>query len=493
MYNFTDVSGRSSAHFSSESVYLNGVWLEEEIDQLRILSVSGRESLSAEVNAFSVGSRSGGKFKNRRYKEREITVRYQIITSSAEEFREVYNSLAQILNCEETQVVFADEPDKYFIGTPSDFGSVEPGHNAVIGEFVITCVDPFKYDLEETTVEESNGVITVDYDGTVACHPRIDVEFGGDTSTQGNCGFVSVTDQSGHMIAAGDPEATNASTVIINEDLTQGLSGWLLNSVIDDQPDNYTKQGAVAFDSKGAYPSNWGSSTSGWHGPNIKKSISGSYNFTAYADVDMNVASTDRLSFYMYVTYEDTEGWEGVITGFYINKWSQTSKSADLKMYVGEEIVASGTVEPVGESRCWIRRTGAGLVINVFGKRLNVSYPGIQTGATANVYIGFAKFRSDTLDSKTYCRVKSVCVKSDPEGGPVNGLVFTTKDKLLIDCNSGYLYLNGSFAPEYGNPENEWESFMIEPGTNQIRTAYSGWTTEAYKPTFSLTYRGRYL
>ena len=53
----------------------------------------------------------------KRYPVRTITVGYQLLTASAENFRKAYNVLMDILSVEDSELIFADEPDKYFTGT----------------------------------------------------------------------------------------------------------------------------------------------------------------------------------------------------------------------------------------------------------------------------------------------------------------------------------------------------------------------------------------
>lgn len=80
--------------------------------------------------------------------------------------------------------------------------------------------------------------------------------------------------------------------------------------------------------------------------------------------------------------------------------------------------------------------------------------------------------------------------------------VFTTNDVLVCDCADGSVRLmnayatdevNGGLHPELGALGNDWESFMLTKGQNQIGTMYSEWVADEYKPTFKLRYRERFL
>ena len=79
---------------------------------------------------------------------------------------------------------------------------------------------------------------------------------------------------------------------------------------------------------------------------------------------------------------------------------------------------------------------------------------------------------------------------------------FTTNDVVVCDCSDGSIRLLNAYAteevdgglhPELGALGNDWETFYLTQGTNQISTAYSDWVTSTYKPTFTLRYRERFL
>ena len=183
MYNFIDVNEASeNVILSSEALKINGSYIEDQIYGYRTLHVSGREALSPELETFETGVRDGSTLKSKRFPARTIIVTYQLIAESSEEFRNAYNQLAAILNVEDAELIFNDEPDKFFVGTPSVIGEVEPGRNAVVGEFEILCVDPFKYSVIEYEAEPEldESSILIDYNGTYKAYPTLEAEFFGE-------------------------------------------------------------------------------------------------------------------------------------------------------------------------------------------------------------------------------------------------------------------------------------------------------------------------
>ena len=126
MYNFVDTTEYQAPNSvrPAEAMRFNGWWLEDEIPGYRTLYTSGRESIPADITDQEVGTRDGNRYQWRRYTPRTIIVGYQLIAQDSETFRRMYNKLNALLSDEEVQIVFADEMDKYFIGTVVSVGDV---------------------------------------------------------------------------------------------------------------------------------------------------------------------------------------------------------------------------------------------------------------------------------------------------------------------------------------------------------------------------------
>ncbi len=225
MYNFVDTTEASEGlKLPSEALKLNGEYIENLISGYRTLHVAGREALSPDVTSYTTGVRDGSKIKNKRYPERIIVVTYQIKAASNEEYREAYNKLGRILNVENAELIFNDEQDKFFIGTPCIIDDVTPGRNAVVGKFEILCADPFKYSVveyEATPVLDDKSIL-IDYNGTYKAFPTLQAEFysesevsengtAGQLTGNGDCGFVAFFTEDEKIIQLGDPDEIDGS------------------------------------------------------------------------------------------------------------------------------------------------------------------------------------------------------------------------------------------------------------------------------------------
>lgn len=246
MYDFIDVTEvPEGLSLPSEALKINGEYIENQISGYRTLTVEGREALSPEISSFETGSRDGSVLKGKRYPARIIRITYQLVANSNEEFRSAYNKLASILNVTNAELVFNDETDKYFIGTPSLMGEVPPGKNSVVGEFEILCLDPFKYSLMEyEAVPDLDGSsILLDYQGTYKSFPKLEAAFysedesseDGETTQAltgaGDCGFVAFFTEDEKIIQLGDPDEADkektydSSQTLVNQKF-DGANKW---------------------------------------------------------------------------------------------------------------------------------------------------------------------------------------------------------------------------------------------------------------------------
>ena len=149
MYQFVDTTeSGSDLSLPSEAMSINGTYIENVITGYRTLQVTGRELLESQIEELENGYSDGSRFLNKRRMQRNIIVVYQLLSDSPEDFREKFNELNRLLDQDEATLVFADEPDKHFIGTKSEIRDVDGGLLNVTGEFTMYCTDPFKYGEE---------------------------------------------------------------------------------------------------------------------------------------------------------------------------------------------------------------------------------------------------------------------------------------------------------------------------------------------------------
>lgn len=222
IYAFRDVNEDVSIiPFGSEAMQINGVYIEDKIEGYRTLYVKGRESLSPEFEAAEINTKDGSMRKSKRYPARVITVGYQLAAADSQSFRAAYNELGRILAVDDARLIFNDEPDKFFIGTPSFVSEVDPGSNIIRGEIEITCFDPLKYSvIEYEAAADESGNIFVDYGGTYKAYPVLEADFykesegsGSALTGNGDCGYVAFFNENEKIIQCGDPSEEDGTSV----------------------------------------------------------------------------------------------------------------------------------------------------------------------------------------------------------------------------------------------------------------------------------------
>ncbi|WP_270463942.1 distal tail protein Dit [Holdemanella biformis] len=190
MYAFVNTvnSGIVGTNLPTEAMSYNGVYLENEIDGYRTLSVTGRELMESEVTDQEIDGMDGSYYRYKTTPARTITVRYQLLARGSREFRDAFNKMNKLLSGEQVKVIFNDESDKYFIGTKTSNTQVDGGSNNVIGEIEIYCTDPRKYSTTEKEFVATDGVLNIVNEGTVPVSIDYDITA---TSETGYIGLVS--------------------------------------------------------------------------------------------------------------------------------------------------------------------------------------------------------------------------------------------------------------------------------------------------------------
>lgn len=195
MYAFVDTvnSGIVGTNLPTEAMSYNGVYLENEIDGYRTLSVTGRELMESEVTDQEIDGMDGSYYRYKTTPARTITVKYQLRARGSREFRDAFNKMNKLLSGEQVKVIFNDESDKYFIGTKTSNTQVDGGSNNVIGEIEIYCSDPCKYSTTEKEFTATDGVLNIVNEGTVP----VSVDY--DITTTSETGYIGLVSEEGIM------------------------------------------------------------------------------------------------------------------------------------------------------------------------------------------------------------------------------------------------------------------------------------------------------
>lgn len=548
MYKFIDVNEVSEGlPLPSEALRINGEYIENQIEGYRTLHVSGREALTAEIESYETGIRDGSTVKSRRYPARTIIVTYQLIAKSNEAFREAYNKLGRILNVDDAILVFNDEQDKYYTGTPTTIGEVEPGTNKVIGEIEIYCADPFKYSIEEyevlpSTTDEGTGFL-INYNGTYKSYPTLEASFyneedaDGDTEKtltgDGDCGYVAFFNDNEKIIQLGDPEETDTESYEKSQTLfNQGFSKsnsfgaaakkqWNTNSGITSSAsvEQAGELGLKLSNDKDYYLTgkSFGSGKK-WHGPSATRILpadatgnTGAKNFTLTYKHKMSIGNgkndTKQRGAFQCLMVSGSGTSRKIVAGVNVYKDSD-GKTAKLRFYINGSVAHTMNIDLSYRNPYFGNnntKTGFKSVKNVIitktGKTVNFNVGGIKKSFTnANIEntlvkeVTFTFTQWGTNKGLSYNGIYNAkFVKNNCETWRNIPNKFSANDVITADCKNAVIKLNDAPTPEYGALGNDWEQFCLVPGLNKIGTSHSDWVKAGYEPNFKIRYREVYL
>lgn len=450
MYEFIDVTEQQpEGTLPAEAASINGEYIENKISGYRTLNVQGRETYLRENVNVDLGLHDGSFLAGRHYPAREIVVTFQMLADTDSAYRLNFEKLNSILDVENAKLIFNDESDRYYIGTPSEAGEIEAGSNSVIGEFTITCHDPFKYSVQEyeaTAERDSSGndYFLINYDGDMPSHPVLEAEFFKSTSSNnqdGDCGYVAFVND-GKTLQFGDPNEADTKTERASEYVTNIVTSTqypqkeirLWNQVMNSanvalwsKNDGYKSNnaviigGAVATNSSNeVYPSSYGSG-SNLHGPTMKVSIpnptasmlSGStaaarsvngqlyVGFKLYSKKDNERSDTDtgfKSSGGIGIWLLNSSG--GMIAGVNIIK-NANRDYAKINLYINgltpksyENIPCVGSESKLKNAGLNLYKTGGSISINCAGYSYSGTNSALANVVPAQISIGFYGYGS---------------------------------------------------------------------------------------------------
>jgi len=510
MYHFTNTNGpQSGVNLPSEALNFNGVWIESEIPGYRTLGVLGRELSESEIRDVQIGLTDGTQYQGRRTPSRVLTIRYQLVSSTNEEFRESFNRLNTLLGVEQARLIFNDELDKFFIGTKSSAGEVQAGTNNVIGEFSIYCTDPFKCSVQEINRAANLDNATTfgfDYKGACVSYPRIVARMKSD------CGYIAFANQNGDTIQIGNVEEEDAvradlSETLIREEFgTTSLTGWTRNNAVlvtngNGAEHRQVEAMTVNTTTRRLTPASYGTGA-GWHGPSITRSIPadskghvGAKNCTLSWLLNFySRAGNQELGLTQFLL-TDKDGKNIAAAAFYRHRASDINGVCHVhvrgKIVGAQRVIVTPDNDITGEryGRCSISKFGEKITFSLAGRILAFQVPEIKDAEVARISIYMSAFGTwSTMNRNNIGDLRFVSHSVENWQDVPNR--FAAGDEVIADCEEKVVYLNGAKMPGLAAIGSNWEEFYLRPGVNQINGMYSPWAT---KPEFELRYREVYL
>lgn len=492
MYAFVDTvnSGIVGTNLPTEAMSYNGVFLENEIDGYRTLSVTGRELMKSEVTDQEIDGMDGSYYRYKTTPARTITVKYQLRARGSREFRDAFNKMNKLLSSEQVKVIFNDESDKYFIGTKTSNTQVDGGSNNVIGEIEIYCTDPRKYSTTEKEFVATDGVLNIVNEGTVP----VSIDY--DITTASETGYIGLVSENGIM-QYGKIEELDGETYKQSEWLASIDDFYKCNDDIggtDVMHPSYGTNGTLAehtwFDKKfiglGSAGTKKGNANGGLRTfvlPADSNGIKGAKNFYSYfhlvfwagsmgqtGEMCINFLTADNklicgCSWYKTDAIGNTGHYEIWANGKMLRQWGYTTSHLQ---YQNPWYWNWG--------HCDIYKEGANIRFFYYGGYYNYYIPEIENMECTKIQIAFKQW-GDRSGNKLMSRMgfdvinftkHNVSKWSDIPNRYPSGTNIT------IDGKSSHVYVNGMARPEDEVLGTQY--FKAPVGTSEVKVTCSEWT-----------------
>ena len=511
MYEFVDTNkAGSKSSLPSEALQIDGTYIENLIDGYRTLYVTGRELLGSEISEREIDLVDGSEYTGKRDTTRSITVGYQLLCTSPREFQEKFNKLSGILNKEQAKLIFADEPDKYFIGTKSSVGDVEPGRMNVKGEFTFYCCDPCKYSSAEKQFpgvqQDGYQTITIQNNGT----EWADVDY--EITHKHENGYIGLVSQYG-VIQLGKTEEADGEDYQQSETLFSVADGQFTapqlaafpKGIATCLPLNCSQEGTLAskieHGENVVYLADRGGGGGIWKGQSITKRFSDSEgnetakNFFLYIRHAMNLGKPQQVGTTQFmVTTRDKKN----IAGIEFHK-NNLSDYCDVRLYVNGEMKDSFhiSVNATGNMNAYagwesgrnsITKSGRNIIFYVDGKERPFSVPEVENmeAYEASAYIcsldGFEPITTQCIRGFGF-RKDNVDKHADIPNR------YRAGDVVRINGESTNVYINDMIAR--GDEITGTDYFKVPPGTTEVQFCYSSFSSPP--PTVKAKIREVYL
>lgn len=508
MYAFvnTENSGIVGTNLPTEAMSYNGVYLENEIDGYRTLSVTGRELMESEVKHTEIDGMDGSYYRYKTTPARTITVKYQLRARGSREFREAYNKMNKLLSGEQVKVIFNDESDKYFIGTKTSNTQVDGGSNNVIGEIEIYCSDPRKYSTTEKEFTATDGVLNIVNEGTVPV--SIDYEIQATSET----GYIGIVSTEGVM-QYGKIEELDSESYQQSEHLVSINNFYNCADDTNGTDVMHPQYGANGTCAKKSW---FGQNFLGFGTVGTKKGNASGGLRTLVIPADSNGDSSGSKNFYCYFHLLFYAGLMGQTGEMCIN-----FLTADNKLICGCNWYKTDTVGNTGHYEFWangkmlrnfsyttshlqsqnpwywnwghcdILKEGGNIRFFYYGGYYNYYIPEIANMKCAKIQIAFKQWGNRGgnqlmgmmgFDVINFMKNNVSKWRDIPNRYP-------SGTKITIDGKSSHVYVNGMSRPQDEVIGTKY--FKAPVGTTEIKTTCSSWSNS--KPTVKARIREAWL
>lgn len=509
MYSFTD-TGMTDTDIArpSEALSINGTYIENVIDGYRTLTVSGRETHSMDYDEIRIGNHLY--MENYFQDSRIIEIEYQLQAETPQKLMEKYNKLNGLLNFKEAQLIFADEPDKYFVGSKAESEPPPKGRLNITSTFSIYCPDPHKYSAatkQFTAVKNADGVLelTIDNKGTADVPINYTVKHNHDN---GFLGFV--TDRG--VLQTGKIDEVDLTPYKKSEELiaTKDFSGFRRDTGANAQDESKITNGTLKVDvvnGKNCLMIDDAGSGTGMtpHGGMITVDIPpdsegavGASDFYCWLNIWFETGMIHQIGT-MGVNWLDEN--DNLIFSYIVEKVTQNVNSARVTMSVGGNKQNNywttyfpptmyDSQNPMNESRGAIDVLKQGDQIGGYywGVRHNIHVPELANVKCKRIQMYMGKYGNSALVTRMYLR-EFKFQKLNVQKWNDNPNRYPKGSKVEIDGKEGKVYTDGILRMDDEVKGSQY--FFAPPGQSKVQIYHSNFSVP--EPDVTATIREAWL
>ncbi|WP_204119393.1 distal tail protein Dit [Lacticaseibacillus suilingensis] len=463
-------------------------------------SVERNIGQNRKANLKKLGVSSGKRFKYTSADEGKVTVSFLIRRDMVAKRREIAGLLS---SNEPQQLIFGDEPDKYYLAIADDQISLSEKFRHGNGEVTFIVPDGVAHSNDITTVTGQSGTdIALTNAGTAPSAPVLTA-----TMTADN-GLVAWTNDQGAVLQFGDPgEVDGVTTKAPEQALVEGFDSDP-GGTNNDAPTNYPNYGNVEgqpnvqsgtmnygaglYGSTAMMPS-FGAKSDYWNGPSKKLPIpknsddDNAGNIVTYTRLyfDTKVRQMGRME--IALNNGDKTVFESVLRDsadsqdqivwecFYNGQWL-VSTTLDRRKFKNGQMY---------ELRMW--RFGSKInfqlapVAKVVDNKAEVAAPILKSFDLAkaepidSVSFWFCRWQDNEASSMSVTDFQAKWTDVDQWNDLANR--FSAGDEVVADIATKTIYVNGVQDNTLHAIGNMWDSFWIQPGRNTIMPVASSWAT----------------
>ncbi|CAH1856717.1 distal tail protein Dit [Convivina praedatoris] len=145
-YEFRDIEKTTSPPDKRpvESLTFSGHNLDDEIAEFHTVNVDGRDNYTRKLQVADTFG-DGDFFLNSQLDHNVVTVGFFLIADTTAKFNSAFTRLKYLLQGDEKEFYFDDEPEFVRVGTVTKLTNTEPGSLSVKGTIEITMSDPYRH------------------------------------------------------------------------------------------------------------------------------------------------------------------------------------------------------------------------------------------------------------------------------------------------------------------------------------------------------------